>query len=148
MKLFAAIVLAALAVVGLASPTIEAPASFIMTDAQFKNWLATTDAEITYAGEPPIDNPLAERDTQSLQITYCTHRANNICGGRCTVYRGPSPACVDAPDTNCIASTRDVGFCTRKDCHPTCQQLSHCATQLADGFCFTPNTNSIIVGPA
>ncbi|KAJ3506753.1 hypothetical protein NLJ89_g6697 [Agrocybe chaxingu] len=56
MKFFTA-VLVALAAVVVASPTPEAPASFILTDAEFDNWLATTDAEITYVGSIPARRP-------------------------------------------------------------------------------------------
>ena len=106
------------------------------------HWIATTDAELTFVGEPV--NPLVPRGTEDTMVTYCSRRTGNVCGGFCTVYTG-GHKCLDAPDTQCISATSDVGYCTGKVCTGTCNQLSTCHTQLANGFCFTPNTSSIVV---
>ncbi|KAJ3509170.1 hypothetical protein NLJ89_g5361 [Agrocybe chaxingu] len=141
-KLF---VLAAMAVVGSASPTPEVvPASFIWTDAEFDHWLATTDAEITYYGNT-APNPLAPRAALNTRVTYCSTRIENLCGGACTVYDGGA-TCLDAPNTNCLAATNNVGFCDRGGCGGSCHQLSTCGTRLDNNFCYTPGTRSIAVG--
>ncbi|CAA7263907.1 unnamed protein product [Cyclocybe aegerita] len=140
---FSTAVLLALAAVVVASPTPEVPASFILTDAEFDHWLATTDAEITYVGEPY--NPLTERDILATRVTYCSQRVFNVCGGACTVYNGGA-TCLNAPNTNCLAATNNVGFCDRAGCGGSCNQLSTCGTRLDGGFCYTPATRSILVG--
>ena len=82
----------------------------------FLQWLKTTDANLTFIGDPipgfnaPED--LTTRAAQSTKVTYCSSRINNICGGSCTVYNG-GPACLDAPATVCLYAPHDVGFCDR-----------------------------------
>ena len=124
-----------------------------MSDEEFMNWLATTDAEITYIGEPidvnsfSTESSLTKRAANNVMVTYCSHRVDNVCGGPCTVYNGPA-ACLNAPDTNCLAATANVGFCDRGGCGGSCNQLSSCGTRLDHGFCYTPGTRSIIVRPS
>ncbi|CAA7263905.1 unnamed protein product [Cyclocybe aegerita] len=125
MKFFTA-ALAVLAAVVVASPTPEAPASFIMTDAEFDT------------GSPPPTQ-------KSPTVTYCSQRVFNVCGGACTVYNGGA-TCLNAPNTNCLAATNNVGFCDRAGCGGSCNQLSTCGTRLDGGFCYTPGTRSILVG--
>ena len=62
-----------------------------MSEDDFKDWLANTDADITYVGEP-IDNTRrsADPDTSltkraNVMVTYCTKRTQNVCGGTCNV---------------------------------------------------------------
>ncbi|KAF9010333.1 hypothetical protein BDZ89DRAFT_897005, partial [Hymenopellis radicata] len=74
------------------------------------HWLATTDAELTFIGDTQSHNPLAKRDAQFTKVTYCSQRVHIICSGVCTVYQG-SPKCLNAPNTNCLAATTNVGFC-------------------------------------
>ncbi|KAK0242178.1 hypothetical protein EDD85DRAFT_1018484 [Armillaria nabsnona] len=138
--------LAAMAVVGSASPTPEpAPAAFIWTDAEFDHWLATTDAKITYYGNT-TPNPLAPRAALNTRVTFCSSRTNNVCGGNCNVYDGGA-TCLSTPGTVCLAATNNVGFCDRAGCGGSCNQLSSCGTRLDAGFCYTPGTRSIIVSP-
>ncbi|KAI0665762.1 hypothetical protein C8Q78DRAFT_1063151 [Trametes maxima] len=121
------------------------------------DWLATTDAELTFIGEPLSlsltthrdSNPLAPlpRAAQNTIVTYCSKRTQSVCGGPCTVYNGGA-TCLNAPDTNCLAATHDVGFCDRGGCGGSCHNLATCGTKLANGFCFTPGTRSIIVSTA
>ncbi len=88
--------------------------SIVMTDAEFDYWLATTDAELTFIGDAAKShlNPLAKREAQDTRVTYCSKRTFNVCGGSCTVYQGGA-ACLNAPGTNCLAATNNVGFCDR-----------------------------------
>lgn len=109
------------------------------------HWLATTDAVLTFTGEPI--NPLAARAAQNTIVTFCSDRSQSVCGGPCTVYNGGA-ACLSAPGTNCLSATNNVAFCSGNACNGPCNQLSSCGTRLDNGFCFTPNTNSIIVPSA
>ena len=117
---------------------------FLLSNAEFANWLATTDANLTFVGEP--FDTLAPHAAQETRVTYCNKRTQNVCGGACTVYCGGA-TCLDAPDTNCLAATNNVGFCDSSCCGGSCNQLSTCGTRLDNGFCYTPGTRSIIVGP-
>ncbi|CAA7262681.1 unnamed protein product [Cyclocybe aegerita] len=136
------VAIAALVVVANASPAPDAPASFLWSDAEFDHWLATTDANITYVGEPY--NPLEERAILATRVTYCSRRIHKVCGGSCTVYRGGAK-CLNAPRTDCLAATKNVAFCSSAKCGGDCNQLSTCGTRLSGGFCYTPGTKSILV---
>ncbi|KAI0766879.1 hypothetical protein BD413DRAFT_605659 [Trametes elegans] len=109
------------------------------------HWLATTDAELTFIGEPI--NPLTPRAAQNTIVTYCTKRTQNVCGGSCSVYNGGA-TCLAAPYTTCLAATHNIGFCNRDGCNGRCNQLESCGTRLDNGFCYTPGTKSIIVSSA
>ena len=113
-----------------------------MSKSAMLTWLATTDANITYVGEPL--NPLAPRAAQTTTVTYCSSRQGNTCGGACSVYVG-NPTCLRAPNTNCLMATANVGFCDRSGCGGSCNQLSSCGTRLDNNFCYTPGTQSIVV---
>ncbi|KAI0817011.1 hypothetical protein BC628DRAFT_1333888 [Trametes gibbosa] len=115
-----------------------------MSDSQLAHWLATTDAKLTFIGGRPDLHPLARRAAQKTIVMYCTERSGDFCAGECTVYSGGA-ACVEAPNTECLAADKDVGWCTEIGCDGTCSALSSCGTFLAMGFCLTPNTNSIVV---
>ncbi|KAH9846538.1 hypothetical protein C2E23DRAFT_574230 [Lenzites betulinus] len=137
--------LASLTVVATPVPTTPEGESYLVSHAEMMHWLATTDAALTIIGEPI--NPLAPRSAQNTMVTYCSSRTQNVCGGACTFYNGGA-TCLNAPDTNCLAATNNVGFCDRAGCGGSCNQLSTCGTRLDNGFCFTPGTRSIIVSPA
>jgi len=109
------------------------------------HWLANTEAKLTFIGKPM--NPLSPRAAQDTTVTYCSDRIANFCGGACTVYTGGA-TCLAAPNTNCLAATNNVGFCDRGGCGGSCNQLETCGTTLDNGFCYTPGTASIAVGPA
>ncbi|KAI0628231.1 hypothetical protein C8Q77DRAFT_1150458 [Trametes polyzona] len=47
----------------------------------------------------------------------------------------------------CISASRDIGFCDQTSCNGNCNALSQCGTQMGNGFCFTPGTESILVSP-
>ena len=115
-----------------------------MTVDQLKHWLSTTDASITYVGEPI--NALTPRDALLTTVVYCNTRVGNICGGACTTYTGLE-VCLPAPTTACISATRNVLYCTSSDCSGAgrCQSLNACTTRLSNGFCATPGTRSIRV---
>ncbi|KAL1750618.1 hypothetical protein FB107DRAFT_294462 [Schizophyllum commune] len=144
-KLFTA-VLAAFSAAALASPASEVN---VVSDEDFLQWLKTTDANLTFIGDPipgfNAPDGLTTRAAQSTKVTYCSSRINNICGGSCTVYNG-GPACLDAPATVCLYATHDVGFCDRAGCTHSCNSFNSCGTRLDDGFCYTPGTRSILVG--
>ncbi|KAL1759158.1 hypothetical protein FB107DRAFT_205464 [Schizophyllum commune] len=112
-KLLAAIV--ALTVAATAAATTELNAS-LLTEEEMLHWLQTTDAELTFIGEPipgvnaPEDHALDRRAALNTVVTYCNKRVNDVCGGACTVYNGQA-RCLSAPGTNCLAATNNVGFC-------------------------------------
>ncbi|EIW58829.1 uncharacterized protein TRAVEDRAFT_47972 [Trametes versicolor FP-101664 SS1] len=144
---FAIVVLVSAACSRPSSVSSEEPAGFLMTDAQLEHWLATTDAELTFVGPRPTFNPLIARAAQNTIVTYCTKRSGDLCTGVCTVYNGGAACIPSDPDTQCLAANKDVGFCTKSECDGTCSSLSLCGTHLLDGFCFTPETKSIVVSP-
>ena len=109
------------------------------------SWIANTDAKLTFVGEPI--NPLAPRSPEVTTVTYCDIRIDDVCGGDCTVYTGGAK-CLYAPGTNCLAATNPVVFCSGDDCDGPCNTLTTCGVRLANGFCFTPDTNSILVSGA
>ncbi|TRM60421.1 hypothetical protein BD626DRAFT_549727 [Schizophyllum amplum] len=146
----------ALVVATAASPTTPEPeiATTFLSEAEMIHWLQTTDAELTFIGEPipgvnvPAldDADLARRAALSTTVVYCNRRVNGVCGGACTTYNGGAK-CLNAPDTQCLHATHNVGFCAGKGCGGGCNQFSSCGTKLDGGFCYTPGTNSIVVGP-
>jgi hypothetical protein len=96
---------------------------------QSKYWLATTDAKITYIGEPI--NPLTPRSALVAKVIYCDTRVDNTCGGVCT----GGAICINAPGTNCLfALNGDVSFCSVSDCPDGCDLFSKCKTPLDKGF--------------
>ncbi|KAF8900254.1 hypothetical protein CPB84DRAFT_1779177 [Gymnopilus junonius] len=125
---------------------LEQVAPELITIEQFKDWLESTDANITFIGEPTGDlSSLSKRNPLNTIVTYCSNRANNVCGGPCTVYNGGA-TCLNTPNTNCLSATNNVGFCDRSGCHGSCNQFSSCGTRLDNNFCYTPGTQSILVG--
>ncbi|KAG6823757.1 hypothetical protein H0H92_009126 [Tricholoma furcatifolium] len=145
MYLTTAIILA-LAVFSKGSPTAETSVAY-QTIEQFNEWLSTTDADITFIGEP-IDKArgitLESRSALNTIVTYCTTRSGDLCGGRCTVYNGGA-TCLNAPNTNCLTATNNVAFCGSPKCGGICNNFANCGTKLANNFCFTPATESIAV---
>lgn len=116
-----------------------------MSHAEMMHWIATTDAVLTFVGEPI--NPLGGRSEKNTMITYCSSRVGNVCGGRCTLYNGGA-TCLAAPDTNCLSATKDIGFCSQASCGGACTELVNCIQQLSNKFCFTLGANSIDVSNA
>ncbi|KAI0716409.1 hypothetical protein C8Q76DRAFT_855926 [Earliella scabrosa] len=114
----------------------------IMTVDEMMNWLATTDADLTFIGDPI--NPLAPRAPRITILTYCNLRVQGVCGGSCQVYTG-GPVCLAAPGTSCLGATTNVGYCTTAGCVGTCNELASCGIQMDNGFCATPGTVSILV---
>ncbi|KAJ4470626.1 hypothetical protein C8J55DRAFT_537639 [Lentinula edodes] len=102
--------------------------------------IANTEANLTFIGEP-----ITKRTTEDTMVVYCSVRTQDVCGGACTVYNGGA-TCLNAPNTNCLSATNNVGFCDRGGCGGSCNQLSTCGVRLDDGFCYTPGTSSINVG--
>jgi hypothetical protein len=119
-----------------------------MTIEQFKRWLATTDADVTFHGKPLGDlEDFTKRNALNTIVTYCDNKIDDLCGGACHVYNGGA-TCIDAPGTNCLSATNNVGFCDSGGCGGSCNQFSSCGTKLQNNFCFTPGTESILVGTA
>ena len=121
-----------------------------MTMEQFKRWLETTDAEVTFHGKPIDIGDLADftkRNVLNTIVTFCANTIGNLCGGPCNVYNGGA-TCIDVPGTNCLSATNNVGFCDGANCGGSCNQFSTCGSLLQDNFCYTPNTASILVGTA
>ncbi|KAI0367396.1 hypothetical protein BV20DRAFT_970580 [Pilatotrama ljubarskyi] len=119
----------------------DEPAPYVTTLDQMMRWLAATDAEVTFSGEPI--NPL---NTQQTTITFCSHRSGNLCSGPCNVFTG-SGVCHATPGTNCLSATTDVSFCDGSNCGGSCNQFNSCGTHLENGFCATPGTNSVSLPP-
>ena len=120
----------------------------VMTIEQFKHWLANTDADVTFHGKPLGDlADLHKRNALDTIVTYCTKRIDDLCGGTCNVYNGGA-TCIPASGTSCLSATNNVGFCDRGSCGGSCNQFSSCGTRLQNNFCYTPGTQSILVGTA
>ncbi|KAL1658211.1 hypothetical protein GGF50DRAFT_67701 [Schizophyllum commune] len=121
----------------------------IVSDEDFLQWLKTTDASLTFIGDPILgftsSEGLTPREKSSMKVTYCSSCINNICGGSCTVYNG-GPVCLDAPATVCLYAIHDVGLYDRAGCTLSCNSFDSCGTRLDDGFCHAPETSSILVG--
>ncbi|KAH9889012.1 hypothetical protein C8Q73DRAFT_709346 [Cubamyces lactineus] len=115
-----------------------------MSGVEMAHWLATTDAELNFVGAR--SSTLGPRSSQNTILVYCTERSGTTCGGSCTVYDGGA-ACIDAPGTECMAASIDVGFCDKESCDGDCSSLSECGTELDGGYCYTPGTKSIVVSP-
>ena len=109
------------------------------------SWIANTDAKLTFLGEPI--NPLAPRSAEVTTLAYCSARVNDECGGTCAVYSGGAQ-CLSTPGTNCLAATNPVLFCSTDCCDSPCTSLTACGVPLDNGFCFTPDTNSILISSA
>ncbi|KAJ7836903.1 hypothetical protein B0H14DRAFT_3870669 [Mycena olivaceomarginata] len=134
-QLLFAIVLAALTT---AAPSVP---EGVVSVAAMKEWLSTTDAELTFTGLPVEElgiNPL------TTTVTFCSTRTANLCSGPCTVFTGAG-VCINTPNTRCLAATTNVAFCDRSNCGGSCNTLSTCGTRLDNGFCFTPGTASISI---
>ncbi|TFK64314.1 hypothetical protein BDN72DRAFT_881575 [Pluteus cervinus] len=131
---------------GLTFQTVNAlPTSLVTTPAQLTKWISTTNANLTFTGNPiNTTKPLSKRQAQNVQVVYCDTKIGDSCGGNCVVYNGPN-TCLDAPSTNCLMATADVGFCDRGGCGGSCNQFSSCGSTLNNGFCSTPGTASILV---
>ncbi|KXN83100.1 hypothetical protein AN958_01851 [Leucoagaricus sp. SymC.cos] len=118
--------------------------SNVMSHEDMMNWLETTDANLTYVGEPTY-NQLPPGSAQETTVVFCNRLVGNDCGGNCTVVTGKA-TCLPAPGTKCLAATQNVGFCDRGGCGHSCHQLSNCGTYLNNGeFCSAPGTESIVL---
>ncbi|KAF9552085.1 hypothetical protein CPC08DRAFT_745012 [Agrocybe pediades] len=133
---FFAMVAAAVAATGASAVAV----ANIASEAEIMHFIATTDAKLTFIG-----NPIQRRNALDTTVVYCSSRVDNVCGGACTVYSG-GPTCLNAPDTQCLSATSNVGFCDRGGCGGSCNEFASCGTRLSNNFCFTPGTASILVG--
>ncbi|KAF9552084.1 hypothetical protein CPC08DRAFT_647383 [Agrocybe pediades] len=119
----------------------------LASEAELMHFITTTDAELTFIGEPInfAANGAQRRNALNTMVVYCNKRIDNVCGGACTVYNG-GPTCLNAPNTQCLSATSNVGFCDRGSCGGSCNQFSTCGVRLDNNFCSTPGTASILVG--
>ena len=102
----------------------------LVTVEQFIDWLANTDADVTFHGKPIGDlSDFSKRNALNTMVTYCTKRIDDLCGGSCQVYNGGA-TCIEAGGTNCLSATNNVGFCDRSGCGGSCNQFSSCGTRL------------------
>ncbi|KAG9223771.1 hypothetical protein CCMSSC00406_0004888 [Pleurotus cornucopiae] len=72
----------------------------VANEAEFDNWLRTTDANLTFIGsarQAPVG-----RNVPATRVVYCNRRS--VCGGECTVYEGGS-ACLNALHISCLSAT-------------------------------------------
>ncbi|KAJ3777803.1 hypothetical protein FB446DRAFT_777540 [Lentinula raphanica] len=120
--------------------TVQLRDGEIASKEKILEWISTTSANLTFIGDP-----ITKRDTENTMVVYCSTRTDNVCGGGCTVYNGGA-RCLDAPNTNCLTATNNVGFCSSPGCGGACNQFSTCGVRLDDNFCYTPGTESINVG--
>ncbi|KAJ7836902.1 hypothetical protein B0H14DRAFT_3870668 [Mycena olivaceomarginata] len=114
-QLLFAIVLAALTT---AAPSVP---EGVVSVAAMKEWLSTTDAELTFTGLPVEElgiNPL------TTTVTFCSTRTANLCSGPCTVFTGAG-VCINTPNTRCLAATTNVAFCDRSNCGGQLQHAEH-----------------------
>ncbi|KAK7014358.1 hypothetical protein R3P38DRAFT_2545534 [Favolaschia claudopus] len=128
----------ALAATASAASLSSLPAG-VVSVAAMKEYIATTDAELTFVGAPIGElgiNPLL------TTVTVCSTAAGNLCSGPCTVLTG-SARCFETPDTACLSATTNIAFCNQAKCKGKCTPLSSCNKYLGDGFCYTPGTRSI-----
>ncbi|KAL4256879.1 hypothetical protein AB1N83_011634 [Pleurotus pulmonarius] len=139
-KIASFVILATMAIAGPAAP--KNPKVSVVTDAEFDDWLRTTDAKLTFIGNASESH--TRRNTLSTRIVYCNRQVGSICGGECKVYDGDE-TCLSAPGTACLMATSNVAFCNRSACSGTCHTYGSCATVLANGFCAAPGTSSILV---
>ncbi|KAI0644276.1 hypothetical protein C8Q79DRAFT_1012067 [Trametes meyenii] len=141
-------VLAIMAALVFSESSSASPGNNVLTDAEFDDWLATTDANLTFIGDTEfrtlVNSEVDRRATTKTRVTMCDKQVGSVCGGTCTIYKG-GPACVGAQGVACIAATANVGFCTLSGCNGNCSNLNTCAVPLGDGFCGTPGAASIVV---
>ncbi|KAI0334231.1 hypothetical protein GY45DRAFT_90830 [Cubamyces sp. BRFM 1775] len=116
--------------------------------AELMAWISTIDPSLlTYTGPSNATSPdLASLPEADTTVVYCAKRSGSSCAAPCTVHVG-GPGCIYAPGTSCLAATADVSFCSTSDCTRYCNAYSTCGIKLDEGYCWTPNTNSIFVIP-
>ncbi|KAJ3526217.1 hypothetical protein NMY22_g7362 [Coprinellus aureogranulatus] len=142
LTVFTAIISTLLVTLGAVS---SSAATGIMTDEQLDHWLANTDAELKFIGEKSyVPGTLRKRGEKSTRLVTCTTANGSNCGGSCSVYNG-NAACLNVAGTVCIQASGPVAFCSKANCADPCTQLANCLAWMNDGFCGTPDTNSIIV---
>ncbi|KAL1701704.1 hypothetical protein EV121DRAFT_272242 [Schizophyllum commune] len=133
MQHIARVALCAFLLAGALAGAMRHAEPYIGSESQLLHWLKTTDANLTFTGDPIPG------------ITGPDVRNGNTCDGPCTVHNG-DPTCLYAPNTNCLFATGEVTFCAPNGCSCPCNLYSHCGTRMDNGFCWTPGTNAIYVG--
>ncbi|KJA22408.1 hypothetical protein HYPSUDRAFT_77410 [Hypholoma sublateritium FD-334 SS-4] len=120
----------------------------VVSLAEMKAWVDAQDpANITLVGDPfaALNNPLSQRaDLETATVTFCSTLSGSVCTVPCTTITS-GPACLNAPDTNCLFATAQVSFCDHGGCGGSCNEFDSCGRVLQDGFCATPGTNSIAI---
>ncbi|KIK51007.1 hypothetical protein GYMLUDRAFT_50858 [Collybiopsis luxurians FD-317 M1] len=142
--------LSLLASVIAATQVIAAPATHFRRftvstgNAELDHWFATTDANITFIGKPPVPRTLLQRQATQTTVVTCDTRSSTVCSGTCQTLT-TSDTCLSVPGTECMMASEDVAFCDKSGCGSSCNSFADCGTKLDGGFCATPGTNSILV---
>ncbi|KAI0355586.1 hypothetical protein OH77DRAFT_1424529 [Trametes cingulata] len=135
--------------VALASFETSHKASSAVSRAELLHWLATTDFEVNWIGEPinPLGGPSEDSPDASTTVVWCMSASGNDCISPCNAYSGPGNICITQQGgIDCLLSTSDeVTYCTANSCGGTCLRFADCPVSLNHGFCFTPNISSILV---
>lgn len=120
-----------------------AQTSYGTTAAVLDDWMASTDATLTFrgSGQGSSVGPFEAR------VIWCTTRSAGVCGGACTVYTGRGDQCFATPNTSCVAATTDITFCASTSCTSPCNVYRSCGTRMDFGFCWTPYTGSVQLQP-
>ena len=114
---------------------------------EIRDWVAQTDADITYSGKPIDFGDLSKYNALDTTVVFCNRVTGTLCGGVCGVYSG-GPVCLHTPGTACLAATSNVVFCSGTNCTGTCNHFADCATvatALPNDYCSTPGVQSILV---
>ncbi|KAI0350937.1 hypothetical protein OH77DRAFT_1462794, partial [Trametes cingulata] len=117
------------------------------------HWLATTNLNVTWIGEPinPLAGPSEDSPDASITVVWCNASSGNDCVNPCYAYSGAGSVCIETPGAGfvCLSSTSDdVTFCTSGVCQQNCPRFGDCAAPLDHGFCLTPGAKAIYVPPA
>ncbi|TFK71105.1 hypothetical protein BDN72DRAFT_958365 [Pluteus cervinus] len=88
----------------------------IVTTTQILEWIATTNANLTYINTPSEVEPFSKRQDQqppAVMVVACSAHVDSTCGEDCVVMAGSeAPTCLNTLGVNCILTTTDIQSCT------------------------------------